>query len=86
MAERDVHRIWCFLAARSVAYADRAEAKLRERAESLVDHPRIGRPVRGEHERELSVPDFQYRIVYRIADDQIRILRIWSTREQGERP
>jgi plasmid stabilization system protein ParE len=80
-AVADVERHWLFHAERNVEYADAVEARLRERAEALLQHPRIGRPVAEKPVRELSVPDIQYVIVYQPADDDILIVRIWSTAE-----
>ena len=84
LAERDVDRLWCFLADRSVELADRIEERLRTRAESLIAHPHQGRPIAGRPERELPIPDVQYVIVYTAEEGTIRILRVWSTRQNRE--
>lgn len=86
VAERDVDRLWRFLADRNTDLADRVEERIRTRAESLIAHPHQGRPIPGRGERELTVPDVQYVIVYTIADDAVRILRVWSTRQNREEP
>ncbi|TPG40999.1 type II toxin-antitoxin system RelE/ParE family toxin [Sphingomonas koreensis] len=85
-AERDLDRLWQFLADRSVDLADRIEERIRIRAESLIVMPHQGRPIPGRPERELPIPDVQYVIVYAIGDDAIRILRVWSTRQNREEP
>lgn len=62
-------------------YADAVEARLLRRAEALLSHSGMGRPVGEKPVRELSVPDIQYVIVYQPAGDDILIVRIWSTAE-----
>lgn len=86
VAERDVDRLWRFLADRNTDLAERLEERIRTRAESLIAHPHRGRPIPGRGERELPIPDVQYVIVYMIADDAVRILRVWSTRQNREEP
>ena len=87
VAEADRHRIWMFTAEHSVAGADKVEARLDQRVESLSDVPLQGRQVT-EGRRELSIPDVQLRVVYCIAkeEDAVCILRIWSTRQDREEP
>ncbi len=70
-----------FHADRSVDYADRVVARLRERASALLSNPGAGRPVHGRPVRELSVPDIQFVIVYQASGNEILIVRIWSTAE-----
>jgi plasmid stabilization system protein ParE len=77
----DVHRHWLFHADSSIDRADRVEARLRDRAEALLVHPKMGRPIKGKPARELSVPDIQYVIVYQPGDQEVLIVRIWSTAE-----
>ena len=84
LAERDVDRLWRFLADRSIELADRIEERIRTRAESLIAHPHQGRPIAGRSERELPIPDVQYVIVYAAEEDAIRILRVWNTRQNRE--
>ncbi|WP_374943499.1 type II toxin-antitoxin system RelE/ParE family toxin [Sphingomonas sp.] len=87
VAEADRHSIWMFLAEHSVVRADKVEARLRQRVNSLLGVPSQGHPVaRGR--RELSIPEIQLRVVYRIAEEEnaIRILRVRSTRQNREGP
>ncbi|WP_375420079.1 type II toxin-antitoxin system RelE/ParE family toxin [uncultured Sphingomonas sp.] len=84
-ARADQQRIWLFLAERSAAYADMAEARIESRVLSLAEFPRIGRLVAGTTVRRLSVAEFQYVIDYELADEGVRVLRIRSTREGGDR-
>jgi plasmid stabilization system protein ParE len=87
VAEVDRDRIWMFLAEQSVVGADKVEARLHQRLESLRGVPRQGRPI-AEGRRELSIPDIQLRVIYRIAPEEnaVRILRLWSTRQNREGP
>lgn len=80
-AEADLHRHWMFHADRSIDYADRVIARLRERADALLTQPGMGRPVSGRPVRELSIPDIQYVIVYQAGETEVLIVRIWSTAE-----
>jgi toxin ParE1/3/4 len=52
-----------------------------EKAGRLVDHPMIGRPGRVEHTRELVVHR-SYVLVYDLAGDMVRILRVLHTARQ----
>lgn len=55
-----------------------------DRADALMRFPKLGRldPLIGA--RMLSIPDIQYLIVYRVDDDTVRILRIWSTAQDRQ--
>lgn len=79
-AEIDRDRIWFFNAGRSVELAERIEARLDDRVATLSGVPGQGRPV-GRTRRQLSIPDIQLVVRYRIDEDAIRILRVWHTRE-----
>lgn len=68
-AVADKDAIWLFLADRDLAYADKVEARLDSRAALLSQFPRLGRPVPDSDLRELSIPDTQHVIVYRIDGD-----------------
>jgi plasmid stabilization system protein ParE len=52
-----------------------------ERSEALTATPFIGRVTEEPGVRRLSIPDIRYVIDYRIAEDCIRVSRIFSTRE-----
>ena len=74
-----------FAAEHSVARAERLDARLFSRAESLGGMPHQGRPVKGDM-RRLSIPDIQLIVRYRILEDEnaIRILRVQHTRENRD--
>jgi toxin ParE1/3/4 len=52
-----------------------------EKAGRLVDHPKIGRPGRVENTREL-VAHRSYVLVYDIAGDMVRVLRVLHTAQE----
>lgn len=83
-ALKEREAIWQFLAEVNVAYDDKVEARIVARTERLPVAPFQGSPIGKTDQRKLSMPDIQYVIAYRIEDDAIRILRLWST-AQDER-
>jgi plasmid stabilization system protein ParE len=80
-AEADLERIFQSNVQRSLAWAEKVEARIWTRANSLVEAPAIGRRTIRQGVRRLSLPDIQYVMEYRAVRDRIRILRIYSTRE-----
>ena len=78
LSEREA--IWLFLADRSLDFADRAEARLIARVRTLGTLPFQGRRVPDSPLRALSVPDIQYVIHYRVDEDAVRIMHVFSTR------
>ena len=78
--------MWLFIADRNAAYADRVEARLIKRADSLARIPGQGRRVSGSDARRVSIPDVQCVISYRIEENAVRILSVRSTRHQLEQP
>lgn len=83
-ARGDQQHIWLFLAERAVAYADKVEARLEERADSIARLPLLGRIIPGTTIRRVSLTDIQYVIDYELDDDSVRILRVCSARENRE--
>lgn len=80
-AEADLERIFAFNAGRSIAWAEKVEHRLQERARALLATPDMGRPTVRSGVKRLSVPDIQYVLEYRSLAAGIRILRVYSTRE-----
>lgn len=76
----DLERIEAFNLTRSEAWAARVETRLLSRSQALALTPNMGRPVVGNL-RELSVPDVQYVLVYRMQPDEVEIVSAHSTRE-----
>lgn len=85
-ANADLERLWHFVAAFSPDRADMIEATLHRRIDRLETFPKMGRIVRAPDVRALSLPDIQYVVTYSVVDDEVRIIGIRHTREQGERP
>ena len=81
MSEADKERIWHFLSTRDPDYADRMEQRFEEQVALLSRFPGLGRSIGDTGLRKLSMPDTQYVVLYRIEDDVIRVMRIYSTRE-----
>jgi plasmid stabilization system protein ParE len=77
----DLDRIFEFNAERSEALAMKVERRLTERAQALTVTPHLGRTHEGVAAFRLSVTDIQYVIDYELADDEVLIVRILSTRE-----
>ena len=77
----DLETQWQYLAERSVDHADRVEARINDRAGALKRFPYLGRLDKRSGTRFLSIPDIQFLIDYRIDDDEVRILQVWSTRQ-----
>ena len=80
-AEADLERIFEFNVQRSLAWAEKVEQRIWERANGLLDTPSIGRRTIRPGVLRLSMPDIQYVIDYLAEADRIRILSIYSTRE-----
>ena len=85
-AERDVGRIWAYLDQRSPAAADAVVRSVVGTVDLLADQPELGRPADdvvpvGRYRAVMRAP---YRIVYRVTDQEILILRVWDTRRDPE--
>lgn len=62
-------------------HADRVEARIHDRVDTLKRFPYLGRLDKRTQTRFLSIPDIQFLIDYHIDDDdEVRIL-VWSTRQ-----
>ena len=77
----DLDRIFEFNLERSESLATKVERRLIERAQALAITPRLGRALQDAGAFRLSVTDIQYVIDYELAEDQVLIVRIRSTRE-----
>jgi len=76
-ASADAIGIFDYIADQSLAYADSVYERVLERPEQLTVHPRSGSvvPEFGRDDiRELFI--YSFRLIYRIADDEIRVLTI----------
>jgi toxin ParE1/3/4 len=77
----DLDRIATFNEQRSVGWARLVNHRIVERCQSLLRHPAQGRPILSSSRRVLSIPDVQYVVSYDVLGDEVRILRVRSTRE-----
>ena len=81
-AENDLVRLHDFLAEVNPPVAVRVVQQLVAAAGTLLEHPRLGRPLSefSPHEvRRLIVGDYELR--YALVETTIVILRLWHTRE-----
>ena len=76
LALRDRVAIYDHIEADSPRAAADVDDRLAERINGLLTFPKSGRPGRVEETRELVVTGTPYIVVYGLADDLIRILRI----------
>lgn len=65
-----------YIANDNPAAATRVAERIAESVYRLPEHPGLGRPGRIGPTRELVITGTSYLAIYRIADDQIQILRI----------
>ncbi|HEX8168421.1 MAG TPA: type II toxin-antitoxin system RelE/ParE family toxin [Beijerinckiaceae bacterium] len=83
-AERDVERLWAFLASRNPRAADRFLHEIERAYRSLGDFPERGRPVRGRF-RELVLPFGRgaYVLRYTVSAGRrtVVVVRVWHGRE-----
>lgn len=82
-ADRDISRLYNFLADVSPNVAATRIQNIVASVGKLADHPRIGlrRDEYGPDEvRSLLVGDYEIR--YQIIGDEIAVLRVWHTREE----
>jgi toxin ParE1/3/4 len=84
-ALNDLGSIREFIAQDNPAAAARVRAALRAAVDPLADYPNLGRAGRVAGTRELVVADLPYIIVYRVADDTVRILAVLHTSRQWPR-
>lgn len=80
-AYRDLDEIWLYVADDNRRAADRVIARIRQSAETLADHPMLGRVRDSGKTRVLLVSGLPYRIHYRLIEHAgtIEILTIWHT-------
>jgi plasmid stabilization system protein ParE len=76
-ANADLDAIDAYISARSPSNAQRVLRKLRQTAGALGDYPFAARvvPEFGDPSRRETFV-FEYRLIYRVEDDRVRILRV----------
>lgn len=90
LAQQDLARLRQFIAEHDPNAAARAASRIKSVAQLLVDQPLVGRPVQspiGEmhndiREIPLTFGSGGYILRYQVLPNQIRVLRIWHTREE----
>lgn len=81
-AERDLERTVEFYVPLNPTAAAKIEHRLRTAVEHLREFPRAGRIGRKVGTREVVITEYPYLIRYRIAGEQVQILRIFHTSTQ----
>jgi addiction module RelE/StbE family toxin len=72
----DLRAVGEYIARDNPEAAYRAMRRIKAAADTLADHPEMGRPDRVEGTRELVVPDLPYILPYQITREAIRILAV----------
>jgi len=75
-AEEDLAEIWIFVAENNLEAADRLLDRINEKARSLLQFPEMGRDRSDLAPSLRSIPEGNYMIFYRIAGDDIEIVRV----------
>lgn len=84
-AQRDRARIRAYVATDNPRAALALDELIAVKAARLAEHPHLGRPCRVEGTREL-IAHRNYILVYDIADDLVRILRVLHAARQWPPP
>ncbi len=84
-ALNDLESVREFIAQDNPQAAARVHAAIRAAVDPLADYPNLGRAGRVDSTRELIVVDLPYIIVYRVAEDTVRILAVIHTSRQWPR-
>jgi plasmid stabilization system protein ParE len=87
VADRDLEQAYAYLLERDPPAARRFAAAIFAAVDRLVAHPELGRVARdlepvGRYRHILSG---RYRVIYRVDDEALVILRVWDTRRDPAR-
>ena len=90
LAQQDLARLRQFIAKHNPNAATRAASRIKSVAQLLLDQPLVGRPVQNPEggvrndirELPLTFGSGGYLLRYQVLPKQIRVLRIWHTREK----
>jgi toxin ParE1/3/4 len=81
-ARQRTHEIWHYIALDNLGAANRMFTRLVTAVEKLTFYPYLGRPGR-EASRELSVAGTPFIVIYRVRDEEIRIVTILHGAQRG---
>lgn len=82
LAERDLCEAIEFIAQDNPRAADLTEDRVLDAAQTLIDHPRKGRPGRRAGTREWMAPHTPYLLIYRQTAGELEIVRVWHTNRE----
>lgn len=78
-ATEDLNQIGSHIAEDNPVMAYQVLVKIKTSADTLQDHPELGRPGRVAQTRELVIPGLPYILPYYIKKQQVRILAVMHT-------
>lgn len=81
-ARADLHQIFDYIAVDNLAAAERTTDRILQSLYMLERFPQLAAEGSIAGTRELSIPRLPYRVIYRIAGDQVQILRILHARRR----
>ena len=76
-AQKDLEEIFSYISRDDADAALRVVRRIYEAAETLAEHPRIGRDGLVPGTREFPIPQLPYLLPYRVKQDAVRILRVY---------
>ena len=76
-AQRDIREIHRWIQADNPVAADRVLLAVHKAMQNLTTFPNMGRRGKMHHSRELGVPGLPYVIVYTLAEDVVRVVRVY---------
>jgi toxin ParE1/3/4 len=82
-ARRQIHEIWHYIAVDNFGAANRIFTRLVATVEKLAHYPYLGRPGR-EASRELPVAGTPFIVIYRVENEEIRIVAVLHGAQRGE--
>jgi toxin ParE1/3/4 len=76
-ARRHLDEIAAFIREDDPAAAAKVVSRVLDRADTLSNHPHLGRPGRIEGTRELFIPSTPYLVAYRVREGEVEILAVF---------
>jgi plasmid stabilization system protein ParE len=81
-ARQRTHEIWHYIALDNLGAANRMFTRLVAAVEKLAYYPYLGRPGR-EASRELPVASTPFIVIYRVQDEEVRIVTVLHGAQRG---